>query len=270
MFVKSRRSLLLASGALLAAAAVAVPVVAATASADQGAGDQARIVGGDRASLADHPYTVYLTDANGNQYCGAVIVSSTAVATAAHCAKAVAKEDARVVAGREDKRSGDGQVLSVAKMWIGQGYSDPTEGNDIAVLSVRGQFGYRPVKLPESDDAAYRPGTKATVLGWGRVADGGDRSDYLRGAQVPVLTDNDCGSGYSVYDRNTMVCAGYSEGGVDACQGDSGGPLVVGDTLIGLVSFGDGCGKAGKPGVYTRVSAFVDDIKAQSRPRILG
>jgi secreted trypsin-like serine protease len=66
-----------------------------------------------------------------------------------------------------------------------------------------------------------------------------------------------------------MVCAGYADGGIDACQGDSGGPLVVGDTLIGIVSFGDGCGKAGKPGVYTRVSAYVDDIKAQARSRIL-
>jgi secreted trypsin-like serine protease len=67
-----------------------------------------------------------------------------------------------------------------------------------------------------------------------------------------------------------MVCAGYAEGGIDARQGDSGGPLVVGDTLIGIVSFGDGCGKAGKPGVYTRVSAYTDDIEAQAKPRLFG
>jgi secreted trypsin-like serine protease len=271
MSVKSRRSLLLASGALLAVAAVAVPVVVSTASADPGSGNQARIVGGGRASLSDHPYAVYLTDAGGNQYCGAVIVSSTAVATAAHCAKAVDRKDVRVVAGREDKRTGDGQVLTVSKIWISKGYSDPTTGNDVAVLTVRGQFDYRPAKLPDSgDSASYREGTQATVLGWGRVADGGDRSDYLRSAQVPVIGDKDCNSDYNVYDPKTMVCAGYADGGVDACQGDSGGPLVVGDTLIGLVSFGDGCGKAGKPGVYTRVSAYVDDIDQQANPRIFG
>lgn len=271
MAVKSRRSLLLASGALLAVAAVAVPVVVGTASADPASANQPRIVGGDKASLADHPYAVYLTDAGGNQFCGGVIVSSTAVATAAHCAKAVAKQDMRVVAGREDKRSDDGDVLAVSRVWISQGYNDPTQGNDIAVLTVRGQLGYRPAKLPESSDAAaYREGTKATVLGWGRIADGGDRSDYLRSAQVPVVSDSACHADYSVYDQKTMVCAGYTEGGIDACQGDSGGPLVVGDTLIGIVSFGDGCGKAGKPGVYTRVSAFTDDIKAQAKPRIFG
>jgi secreted trypsin-like serine protease len=271
MSVKSRRSLLLVSGALLAVAAVAVPVVVSTASADPGSGNQPRIVGGNRASLDDHPYAVYLTDAGGNQYCGAVIVSSTAVATAAHCAKAVDRKDVRVVAGREDKRSGDGQVLSVSKMWISKGYNDPTQGDDVAVLTVRGQLDYRPAKLPDSgDSASYREGTQATVLGWGRVADGGDRSDYLRSAQVPVIGDKDCNSDYNVYDPKTMVCAGYADGGVDACQGDSGGPLVVGDTLIGLVSFGDGCGKAGKPGVYTRVSAYVDDIEQQASPRIFG
>lgn len=269
MSVKSRRSLLLASGALLAVAAVAVPVVVGTASADPASANQPRIVGGDKASLADHPYAVYLTDSGGNQFCGAVIVSSTAVATAAHCAKAVAKQDVRVVAGREDKRTGEGAVLSVSKVWISKGYNDPTQGDDIAVLTVRGQLDYRPAKLPGAGDAAsYSEGTKATVLGWGRVADGGDRSDYLRSAQVPVVSDSACRSDYSVYDQKTMVCAGYTEGGIDACQGDSGGPLVVGDTLIGIVSFGDGCGKAGKPGVYTRVSAYTNDIEAQAKPRI--
>jgi secreted trypsin-like serine protease len=214
---------------------------------------------------------VYLTDSGGNQFCGAVIVSSTAVATAAHCAKALAKQEIRVVAGREDKRTSDGEVLAVSKVWTGRGYSDPTQGDDIAVLTVRGQLGYRPAKLPESSDAGlYTKGTQATVLGWGRIADGGARSDYLRGAQVPLVSDSECHSDYTVYDQRSMVCAGYAEGGIDACQGDSGGPLVVGDTLIGIVSFGDGCGKAGKPGVYTRVSAYTADIEAQAKPRILG
>ncbi|MFI5592954.1 S1 family peptidase [Amycolatopsis sp. NPDC051758] len=269
MSVKSRRSLLLVSGALLAAAAVVVPVVVGTASADPASANQPRIVGGNQASLSDHPYAVYLTDASGNQFCGAVIVSSTAVATAAHCAKAVDRKDVRVVAGREDKRTDEGQVLGVSKVWISKGYSEPTQGGDIAVLTVRGQLDYRPAKLPESADARlYSEGTKATVLGWGRVADGGARSDYLRSAQVPVVSDTECRTDYDVYDPRSMVCAGYADGGIDACQGDSGGPLVVGDTLIGIVSFGDGCGKAGKPGVYTRVSAYVDDIQAQAKPRI--
>jgi secreted trypsin-like serine protease len=274
MSVKSRRSLLLAAGALLAVAAVAVSVVVGTASAQNavvGSGNQPRIVGGNEASLAEHPYAVYLTDSGGNQYCGAVIVSSTAVATAAHCALAVSKSETRVVAGRQDKRTDDGEVLAVSRIWVSKSYRDPTQGNDVAVLTVRGQLDYRPAKLPDSGDSGlYNEGTQATVLGWGRVADGGDRSNVLRSAVVPVVNDGDCRSDYDVYDKTTMVCAGYPQGGIDACQGDSGGPLVVGDTLVGLVSFGDGCGKAGKPGVYTRVSAFADVIAQQAEPRLFG
>eukprot|EP00966_Prymnesium_polylepis_P034267 796148-Prymnesium_polylepis.1 len=64
-----------------------------------------------------------------------------------------------------------------------------------------------------------------------------------------------------------MLCAGFPEGGRDTCQGDSGGPLFVmptGETdkavLVGVVSFGEGCGFAGFPGVYARVSYFYDWI----------
>jgi hypothetical protein len=64
------------------------------------------------------------------------------------------------------------------------------------------------------------------------------------------------------------ICAGSSRAGEDSCQGDSGGPLFRGDgdatRLVGLVSFGRGCGHANVPGVYTRVSAFAAFITEQS------
>ncbi|QYN18005.1 serine protease [Amycolatopsis sp. DSM 110486] len=240
-------------------AAVVTTVVTGPEAAAQGA-----IVGGEKASLADYPYAVYLVDDAGTQFCGGVIVSSSTVATSAHCAEAVATKDIRVVVGREDKRTNEGSTLAVTKAWVHPDFEKAEEGHDIAVLTVRGRLPGRAATVARDTDV-YTPGTKATVLGWGRVADGGERSDYLRGAVVPMVSDSTCKQAYDSYDPASMVCAGYQQGGIDACKGDSGGPLVIGDTLVGIVSFGDGCAKPGKPGVYTRVTTFAGAIARQTR-----
>ncbi|KAI2491480.1 peptidase [Fragilaria crotonensis] len=64
-----------------------------------------------------------------------------------------------------------------------------------------------------------------------------------------------------------MMCAGVSRGGKDSCQDDSGGPLGIVDgenfTLVGIVSWGDGCARPDAPGVYSRVSGQIDWIKSQ-------
>jgi len=65
---------------------------------------------------------------------------------------------------------------------------------------------------------------------------------------------------YNGHIKAGMMCAGYKEGGVDSCNGDSGGSLVWrtsdGPVLVGVVSFGEGCARKLKYGVYTPVSAY--------------
>jgi secreted trypsin-like serine protease len=272
---RDRKVRFLLAAAAAVAASLPVVAIAATGSSAPDAPSpspavQPRIVGGGEASIKDYPYAVFLTDAKGNQFCGGVLVSSSAVATAAHCASAVAQSDLRVVAGRENKSGTDGVVANVSRVWKEPNFSDPGKGYDVAVLNLDRQLPYRPASLPgQSDSSLYDAGTNATVLGWGRTSDGGARATSLRSAVVPVVSDSSCSSSYGNYDATSMVCAGYPNGGVDACQGDSGGPLVEGDTLIGIVSWGDGCAKPGKPGVYTRVSTYADDIRTQAQQRFL-
>lgn len=226
----------------------------------------ARIVGGDEASIADYPYAVYLTDSGGDQFCGGVLIGPSAVATAAHCANAMDKSSMRVVAGRQDERTLDGVVAQVSSVWIEPGFTEPEHGADIAVLRIDRKVPYRAVNLPSGNEASlYAAGTMATVLGWGRTAENGARSSVLRKATVPLVSDAGCRASYNVYDADSMLCAGFPQGGVDACQGDSGGPLVVDGTLVGLVSWGQGCAEAGEPGIYTRVSTYADELRAQSR-----
>lgn len=69
------------------------------------------------------------------------------------------------------------------------------------------------------------------------------------------------GTGLHISTKS-MICAGTRKGGKDSCQGDSGGPLFDKHmNQVGIVSFGEGCGNAKYPGVYTRISYYKDFIE---------
>ena len=73
-------------------------------------------------------------------------------------------------------------------------------------------------------------------------------------------------AGYAKDVPTNVVCAGYAEGGKDSCEGDSGGPLMVWSdeqaawVLAGVVSNGIRCAEPNLPGIYVRVSEYVDWI----------
>ncbi len=117
--------------------------------------------------------------------------------------------------------------------------------------------------LPHPDQALPPPGTKCTIIGWGKRRNTDlYGSDVLHEAQIPVVDKSECLKTYEdYYITDNMFCAGYMGGRIDSCAGDSGGPLlceVDGQwTIFGVTSFGEGCGKEGKYGIYTRVPNFV-------------
>ncbi|MCH5675348.1 S1 family peptidase [Streptomyces gilvus] len=260
----------LARPLVLAAAATAIPLLsAAPAPADV-------VVGGFPVDISQSPWTVALSSRDrfggtrAGQFCGGVAISRTTVLTAAHCmgenvlgAPPDQARDLKVITGRTDLLSDHGSEIRVREVWVNPAYDSETNAGDFAVLTLAEPLPQdATLAMAAAGDPAYAPGTSATVYGWGDLTGGGDYPRTLRAARVRVLPDTQCRRAYpgsvdGTYAADSMVCAGETDGGRDACQGDSGGPLVAQGKLIGLVSWGSGCGRAGKPGVYTRVSAVV-------------
>lgn len=238
--------------AVLVALAAAVPAAASP-----------RVVGGERASIVEYPWVVYLTDSTGFQFCGGTVVAATKVLTAAHCMADQRADNLRVVVGREDKQSTSGRVVPATSVWVSPNYrGDPTGGSDFAVITLSRAVNVPPLPLA-ADASVYQANAMATVLGWGRTAETGQASRYLMKASVPLVADTTCGSAYQGYRATAMVCAGYAQGGVDTCQGDSGGPLMIGGVLAGITSFGEGCARPREYGVYTRVATYEAAIEAE-------
>ncbi|MBW3704171.1 serine protease [Streptomyces griseus] len=256
----------------LTAAATAAPLAAPAAAVADSV-----IVGGQPAPVADSPWAVALSSrdrfggARSGQFCGGVAVAPTKILTAAHCLSdealggpAERVRDLLVIAGRERLSDSDGQEIPVRDIWVNPAYDPASNAGDLAVLTLaRAMPEGGVVPTARSGDTAYRAGTAAAVYGWGDTTGSGTYASVLRSAPVQVLPDSDCARAYpggreGTYKASAMLCAGDPAGGRDACQGDSGGPLVARGRLIGLVSWGSGCGRAGSPGVYTRVSAALE------------
>ncbi|XP_013928258.1 PREDICTED: transmembrane protease serine 3-like [Thamnophis sirtalis] len=97
----------------------------------------------------------------------------------------------------------------------------------------------------------------------------GDTSETMKYAGVPLISNKVCNHGkvYGGIVASSMLCAGYLKGGIDTCQGDSGGPLACKDLntwkLVGTTSFGVGCAEENKPGVYSRITSYLDWIHEQ-------
>ncbi|OIK04352.1 serine protease [Streptomyces monashensis] len=253
----------------LAAAAAVIPLVgAAPAAADS------VVVGGFPIDVSQAPWTVALSSRDrfggtrAGQFCGGVAVAPTTVLTAAHClgedvlgGPPNAARDLKVIAGRTDLLSGKGDEIAVRDARVNPGYDATTNAGDFAVLTLTKPLPRSAVvPMAGAGDPAYTPGTEALVSGWGDMSGGGAYARRLHAARVHVLPDDTCARAYpggpeGAYRAGSMLCGGEAKGGPDACQGDSGGPLVASGRLIGLVSWGSGCGRPGNPGVYTRVSA---------------
>ena len=155
--------------------------------------------------------------------------------------------------------AGQGEQVPVGKVTAHENYL-ATSGYDISLLHLSRNSAQGPTKVSGAGETGlWSPGTLETIVGWGVTEEGGDAPDVLQEAEVPITTDAYCSGAYGdSFDPLTMICAGFPEGGVDTCQGDSGGPMFgrLADgtrRVVGTTSWGEGCARAERPGVYGRV-----------------
>lgn len=252
----------------LAAAALTAPARADEASVPP----NPLIVGGTPVDeISEIPWQVALVSGGAarNQFCGGSIVADDWVLTAAHCVdnRSVGNDPTRleVVAGTVFYATG-GEQMAVSEIHVHPDWNSATMDFDAALLRLSAPLTEGAPILLASAEEMPGDGVQVRVSGWGAISEGGPGSDQLLFAEPPVVTNAVCDEPES-YDGGilaSMFCAGAREGGLDACQGDSGGPVdtggaVTADTrLLGIVSWGIGCARELKYGVYTRVSEVAD------------
>ncbi|XP_015172523.1 PREDICTED: transmembrane protease serine 9-like [Polistes dominula] len=236
--------------------------------------DESRIVGGQTTRMNELPWMVRLSYLN-KFYCGGTLINDRYVLTAAHCVKGFMWFMIKVTFGEHDRCIDKSlETRYVVRVLTGD-FSFLNFDNDIALLQLndRVPFGdtIRPICLPTIKENEY-VGSNAIASGWGTLQEEGKPSCLLKEVEVPVMSLEDCrNTSYSPrMISDNMLCAGYPDGKKDSCQGDSGGPLITEREdkryeIIGIISWGNGCARPGYPGVYTRVTKYLDWILNNSK-----
>ncbi|XP_026480939.1 trypsin 5G1-like [Ctenocephalides felis] len=225
-----------------------------------------RIVGGEDVDISTCGWQVSFHNKNGH-FCGGSIIGKEWILTAAHCVTKYENniEGLKVRVGSNVHNKG-GRLYDIIEIKKHPRYSDRTKYDfDVALLRIAKPIAYTactvvPVTLAETGKEVPE-GALVSVTGWGATMIGGPGSTQLKAVKVPIVSNEECNKNYTIPGSlkdnisDSMFCAGFPEGGKDSCQGDSGGPVVDENRVqVGIVSWGEGCALAGKPGVYAKVS----------------
>ncbi|XP_024874635.1 uncharacterized protein LOC112456373 [Temnothorax curvispinosus] len=249
-------------------------------------------VDGD-SEFGEYPWQVAILkkDTTESVYvCGGTLISPRHIITAAHCVKTHAGRDLRARLGEWDVNH-DVEFYpyierDIVSVFVHPEFYAGTLANDIAILKLDHDVDFEKnphisaACLPDKHDDFT--GTRCWTTGWGKDAFGdyGKYQNILKEVDVPVVSNYVCeqqmrrtrlGPTFNLHPG--FICAGGEEG-KDACKGDGGGPMVCERhghwQLTGIVSWGIGCGQPNVPGVYARVSHYLDwirqiEIRGESR-----
>jgi len=238
--------------------------------------NEGRIVGGVEANPHSWPWMAALLE-NGNfQFCGGSLIAPTWIMTAGHCfAGETNPAKFTVLLGAHDnsKNEPTQKRVKIKKIFVNPKFSSTKLNNDITLLKLAEAVNYTdaisPVCLPAATDLDDPAGTNGVCTGWGSTREGGSTVKKLMQVVLPIVDHEVCKTEYAGFGGpkidDTMICAGYKQGGKDSCQGDSGGPFVFYKNnkwvQTGIVSWGKGCAEPNYAGVYGRVESFLDFIE---------
>ncbi|XP_053271938.1 trypsin II-P29 isoform X2 [Pleuronectes platessa] len=227
-----------------------------------------RILGGYPLSPEQVPWHASLVS-GGKHRCGGSVINDQWVMTAAHCVTG-SGSGVTVYLGRFNQSGPNPHEVSrtIAQAECHPSYSTLTYENDICLLKLSSPVNFtdyiQPVCLADANSTVHS-GHWSYVGGFGNTSlFGWNASDTLQIALLEIVGNKECQCNTTLRITDKMICAVAWLGRIESCQGDSGGGLVTkvgsGWAAVGIVSFGDGCAKPNVPGIYTRVSEYMEWI----------
>lgn len=211
---------------------------------------------GNYVHIKHFPYQVSVR-IDDKHVCSGSILNNFTVLTAARCV--YKKTDSKFSVRIGNCKESEGHPMNVSRIIEHQNYNSTTRANNLAILKFSSSLPlYGTSKsiafgLPEVKTVT---GTTATIAGWGSEFGHDDNfQSHLRAVNTKVINENDCAQIYKNFSQKVSshtFCATTIESGF--CVEDYGGPFVVDKHLIGVASWGYGCGMLHYPNVYTNVS----------------